>query len=156
MDILNFVLSLIFAYIGCFGFGYIFHIRGKLLFITPIGGVIIWAVYLLLEKGVNLVVIRTLLATMIVAVFCEIIARVMKTPVTVFMIISILPLVPGSGIYYTMEACIKSDYTAFIEKGIETIGIAGAIAVGMLIISTLFKIGTMILRHFKQNKKTAQ
>lgn len=150
MNILNFFLSLLFAYVACFGFGYIFHIRGKLLFITPIGGVIIWAGYLLLENVTSQIIVRTFLATMIVAVFCEIIARVMKTPVTVFMIISILPLVPGSGIYYTMQACIKSDYSAFIEKGIETIGIAGAIAVGMLIISTVFKIGTVIVKHIKK------
>lgn len=150
MDILNFFLSLLFAYIACFGFGYIFHIRGKLLFITPIGGVIIWASYILLEKLTDQVIIRTFLATMVVAIFCETIARVLKTPVTVFTIISILPLVPGSGIYYTMQACIKSDYNAFIEKGIETIGIAGAIAVGMLMISTFFKIGTTIIKHIKK------
>ncbi|MBE6789160.1 MAG: threonine/serine exporter [Ruminococcaceae bacterium] len=151
MDILHFVLSLIFAYIACFGFGFIFHIRGRNLFITPIGGVIIWGTYLLLENPVSSIIVRAFLATMAAAIFCEIIARVLKAPVTVFMIISILPLVPGSGIYYTMQACIKSDYNAFIEKGIETIGIAGAIAVGMLIVSTIFKMGTLAFLRLKKN-----
>lgn len=153
MEILNFLLTIFFAYVACFGFGYIFHIRGKLLFVTPIGGVIIWGVYLALENTVSSVIIRTLLATMAVAIFCEIIARCLKTPVTVFMIIAILPLVPGSGIYYTMESCIKSDYNEFVSRGMETIGIAGAIAVGMLIISTFFRIGTTIIRHFKRKRK---
>ena len=152
MEILNFVITLLFAYIACLGFGFIFHIRGKLLFIAPIGGVIIWGAELLLQNVVSGVVVRALLATMAAAIFCEAVARVMKVPVTMFMIIAILPLVPGGGIYHTMEACIKSDYALFVSKGIETIGIAGAIAVGMLLISTFFRIGTTIARHFKKNK----
>ena len=152
MEILNFVVTLIFAYIACLGFGFIFHIRGRLLFITPIGGVIIWAAELILSQAVSSVVVRALLATMLTAIFCETVARIMKTPVIVFMVIAILPLVPGSGIYRTMEACIKSDYALFVTKGIETIGVAGAIAVGMLLISTFFRIGTTVIRHFKNKK----
>ena len=144
---MNFILSLIFAYIACLGFGLIFHVRNKLLFISPIGGVILWGMYLALETSVSSVVVRTLIATMVAAIFCEIIARYMKVPVTVFMIIAILPLVPGSGIYYSMEAFINEDYERFFLKGIETIGIAGAIAVGIIIIATFFKIGTTIKRQ---------
>ena len=152
MEILNFAVTLLFAYIACLGFGFIYHIRGKLLFIAPIGGVIIWAAELILKDAVTSVVVRALLATMLAAIFCETIARIMKVPVTMFMIIAILPLVPGGGIYYTMLACINSDYALFATKGIETIGIAGAIAVGMLLISTFFRIGTAIIRHFKKNQ----
>ena len=150
----NFILSLIYAYIACIGFGFIFHIRGKLLFITPIGGVLLWAVYLALEGPVDSIVARSLIATMVAAIFSETIARIMKIPVTLFMIIAILPLVPGSGIYYTMLACTKSDWEAFSAKGLETIGVAGAIAVGMLLISSIFRMATDIHRHFKNKKIT--
>ena len=150
----SFIISLVCAYIACMGFGLIFNLRGKLLFISSIGGVILWAVYLALEIKIPSVIVRGLIATMAAAIFCEIIARVLKVPVTVFMIISILPLVPGSGIYYTMQACIKSDYNEMLYKGIETIGVAGAIAVGMLLISTLFRIGTTVLRHFNHNHES--
>lgn len=152
---ISFIISLIAAYIACFGFGFIFHLRGKLLFITPIGGVLLWAVYLILETPIESVVARSLIATMAAAIFCESIARIMKIPVTVFMIIAILPLVPGSGIYYTMLACTKSDWALFSSKGLETIGIAGAIAVGMLLISSIFRMATDIYRHFK-NKNLAE
>lgn len=149
---INFIISLISAYIACVGFGIIFHLRGKLLFIAPIGGVLLWAVYLILETPIDSVVARSLIATMAAAIFCESIARIMKIPVTVFMIIAILPLVPGSGIYYTMLACTKSDWVAFSSKGLETIGVAGAIAVGMLLISSIFRMATDIYRHFKSKK----
>ncbi len=151
---LNFILSLIYAYIACVGFGIIFHLRGKMLFITAIGGVLLWAVYLALEGSVDSIVARSLIATMTAAIFSESIARIMKIPVTLFMIIAILPLVPGSGIYYTMLACIASDWTQFAAKGLETIGIAGAIAVGMLLVSSIFRIATDIHKHFKNKKLT--
>ena len=148
----NFIISLISAYIACVGFGIIFHLRGKLLFITPIGGVLLWAVYLALEGPIESVVARSLIATMAAAIFCESIARIMKIPVTLFMIIAILPLVPGSGIYYTMLACTKSDWAQFSSKGLETLGVAGAIAVGMLLISSIFRMATDVHKHFKNKK----
>lgn len=136
----NFILSLIFTYFACMGFEFLFHIRGKLLFIAPIGGVIIWAAYLLFEPIVPSVIVRTFIATIFAALFCEITARVMKIPVISFMVISILPLVPGSGIYYTMLYFVQSDYEAFALKGVETIGIAGALAIAIIFVSTIFRI----------------
>ncbi len=150
MSLLLFMLSLAGAYVACMGFGFIFHLRGKLLLITPLGSVLLWAVYLLLQDSVPNIVVRSLIATMVAAVFCEIIARVMRVPVTVFMIIAILPLVPGSGIYYSMESCIRHDYNTFLQKGVETIGIAGAIAVGMLLISGVFRLSTTLIRRLRQ------
>ncbi len=151
---LEFILSLIYSYVACIGWCFLFHIRGKLIFITPIGGVLLWAVYLMLEGPVDSVVARSLIATMTAAIYCETIARIMKKPVTLFMVIAILPLVPGSGIYYTMLACTKSDWNLFFTKGLETIGIAGAIAVGMLLISSVFRIATDIRRMFLTKSKT--
>ena len=53
-----------------------------------------------------------------------------KAPVTGFLTIGILPLVPGGGIYYTMEYCVSGQTSQFIETGIHTFAIAGALAVG--------------------------
>lgn len=147
-----FILSLIFTYFACMGFGFLFHIRGKLLFIAPIGGVIIWAAYLLFEPIVPSVIVRTFIATIFAALYCEIVARVMKVPVISFMVISILPLVPGSGIYYTMLHFVQSDYEAFALKGIETIGIAGALAIAIIFVSTIFRIPARI-KELKNNQK---
>ncbi len=149
MTILNFFVSVLFAYIASLGFTFVFHIRGKLLFIAPVGGVIIWIVYLLLEPILPGEIIRSFFATMAAALFCEVTARIMKVPVTVFMIIAIVPLVPGSGLYYTMEYAIEENFDMFMSKCATTIGIAGAIAVGMIFIASLFKIGTMISQKIK-------
>ncbi|MEG1896309.1 MAG: threonine/serine exporter family protein, partial [Oscillospiraceae bacterium] len=85
-------------------------------------------------------IIQNLLAAFAVALFSELMARVFKTPATVFLIIGILPMVPGGGIYYTMEYCVSGNTAMFLEKGLHTFAIAGAIAVGVSLASSIVRI----------------
>ncbi|MDK2810897.1 MAG: hypothetical protein PWR27_1606, partial [Petroclostridium sp.] len=69
----------------------------------------------------------------------EFFARQFKMPVTIFLTSGIIPLVPGAGLYYTMLELVQNNYAAAISKGVETIFIAGSIAVAIAISSSLFK-----------------
>ena len=81
-----------------------------------------------------------LFSAVTVAIFSEIMARVFKTPSTVFLIVGILPMVPGGGIYYTMKYCIEGNMDMFVSKLITTLGVAGAIAVGVSLVSSIVRI----------------
>ena len=52
-------------------------------------------------------------------------------------------MVPGGGIYYTMEYCIQGNMPMFIEKLVTTLGVAGAIAVGVSLVSSFVRIFTI-------------
>ena len=67
-------------------------------------------------------------------------ARVRKYPAISYLVVAIFPLIPGAGIYYTTSYLLQSDRNAFTEKALQTIGIAGVIAVGILMISTLVRL----------------
>ena len=54
---------------------------------------------------------------------------------TVFLICGIFPLVPGAGIYYTAYYFIMGDNAMALSKGIETIKIAVAIALAIVLFS---------------------
>ena len=58
-----------------------------------------------------------LISTIVVSAYAEVMARVFKAPVTGFLTIGILPLVPGGGIYYTMEYCVSGQTSQVIETG---------------------------------------
>ena len=60
-----------------------------------------------------------------------------KTPVTVFLICGIFPLVPGAGIYYTAYYFIMGDNAMALSKGIETIKIAVAIALAIVFVFSM-------------------
>lgn len=74
------------------------------------------------------------------AIYAEIMARLLKAPATGFLVVGILPFVPGGGIYYTMEYCLSGDTQLFLSTGIHTFGVAGAVAVGLLLVSSLVRL----------------
>ena len=61
-------------------------------------------------------------------------AVVRKTPITVFLISGIFPIVPGAGIYYASYYLIMNDTILANAKGIETVKIAGEIALGIVVV----------------------
>lgn len=137
---MDYILPCLNAFFACAGFCVIFNIKNfKIAIIASLGGSFAWLVYLL-SAGFGSDIVQSLLAAVAAALFGEIMARVFKTPATVFLTIGILPMVPGGGIYYTMEYCIKGNNAMFIEKGLHTFAIAGAIAVGVSLASSIVRI----------------
>ncbi|MBE6964111.1 MAG: threonine/serine exporter [Ruminococcaceae bacterium] len=133
------ILPCLYAFVGCAAFCFVFQLRKwQHIVCAALSGAGGWLVYLLLEG--SSIVLRGLLATVVVAVLSEIFARVFKSPAAVFLLIGIIPLVPGGGIYYTLEALINSDMDLFVEKGMETVALAGAIAVGCSLVASVVRI----------------
>ena len=83
------------------------------------GGMLSWVFYLAFSfLGSDLA--QYLISTIVVSAYAEVMARVFKAPVTGFLTIGILPLVPGGGIYYTMEYCVSGlhiEQKTAIRKG---------------------------------------
>ena len=59
--------------------------------------------------------------------------------INIFLIIGIIPMVPGGGIYYTMEALLNGNMQQFVSQGIKTAASAGAIAVGCSLVSSIVR-----------------
>ena len=146
-------LPCIYALVGCAAFSVVFEIRDiKKLASASFCGFVSWLVFTLCSfvgTGIWADTIRYFIATIAVAIFAEIFARVHKAPATLFLIIGIIPLVPGGGIYYTMEALINGDMQLFVYKGLSTGACAGAIAVGCSMVSSTVRMITAAIRNEK-------
>ena len=138
IPLMNF-LTAIFAFMGCFGFCFIFHLRGVSCILASLGGAMGWLVFLCLGFLQN-DILQSFLATVAVAVYTEILARIAKKPATCYLIIGVLPLVPGGGIYYTMYYFLSEDIERFLCTGLQTLGVAGALAAGVLIIISVSRL----------------
>ncbi len=133
-------IACVYAFVGCVAFCFIFEMRRWSFILCAAGiGTIAQATYLVLS-GVHSSATRLLLATIVTAGLAEVFARILKTPATVLLIIGIIPLVPGSGVYYTMDALISGDIALFIQEGLATAADAGAIAVGSSLVSAVTRI----------------
>ena len=133
-------LPCLYAFLACGAFCLIFEVKKPLfILLCSLNGAVAWAVYLLLD-GIGHEVARYLIATIVAAVLAEGFARIMKAPATIFLIIGILPLVPGSGLYNAMDCLISGDSVMFAQIGLETASYAGAIAVGVSMVSSIARI----------------
>lgn len=134
------VLNSLFSFMGTLSFAILFNIKGEKLFWAALGGGISWFFYLLLLHFNSSHLESLFFAAIIGGIFSEVMARLLKTTVTTFVICTIIPLVPGSGMYYTMLEIIQGNGNNSLSMGSETIANAGAIAVGLVFISSVAKL----------------
>lgn len=127
------------AFAAVFAFSMLLNVpRRELLFCGLIG-----AAGWLLSGIVQLhgpagVVLGTFVGTLMLTALSRIMSNARKTPVLAYLIGGILPLVPGSGIYYTMYALVISkDTREAMEMGILTAQITGVIAMAIICILAL-------------------
>jgi uncharacterized membrane protein YjjP (DUF1212 family) len=141
-------LQLLASLIGCLGFGILFNIHGPGMLLCALGGVISWAAFCLsAHLGAN-EIMSSFIAAIIAALYSETMARIRKYPAISYLTVSIFPMLPGAGIYYTSNYLVQGNMQAFSEKGLTTVGIAGVLAVGILLVSTLVRLWTV----WKQRK----
>ena len=142
-------LPCLWAFLACVGFGLIFNIQGIGVLITGLGAGLSWLVYLLVFDWQGSDIFAAFLAAVAVAIYSEILARVRRCPVTGYLQIALLPLVPGSGIYRAMRYCVVGDTAMFTETLLHTIGFAAALSVGAMLASSLMR---ALLPRFPRKK----
>ncbi|MFU0823689.1 threonine/serine exporter family protein [Clostridium sp.] len=140
------ILNSIYALLSSLAFAFLFNIRGKNLIFTSFGGAIGWFTYLLFINYSFSKVFVLFIASISVSVYSEIMARVLKSPVTIFLICGIIPLVPGAGMYYTMYEITMGNVDASLSIGLETISSAGAIAVATVLVASITKVIVILKR----------
>ena len=128
------------CFIGCVGFSIYFNIHGFGILLCAFGGVVTFTAYLVaLELGVG-VIYANLLGGIVASVYAELMARLRHFPAISYLVVSLFPLLPGAGIYYTMAYAVQNEMTRFAQKGYQTAAIAAALALGILLVSTAFRI----------------
>ncbi len=142
-----FLIQVIASMVACVGFSLFFNIHGSGFFLCVLGGGLCWSAYsAAIYFGCNDLLAYFLAAT-ISAIYAELMARIRKSPAISYLVISIVPLIPGAGVYYTTNHLVRGDMQKFSSQGIHTIAIAGAFAVGILMVSTLVHLWTVWRTH---------
>ncbi|MDV4152422.1 threonine/serine exporter family protein [Clostridium sp. AL.422] len=152
-----FIQSL-FGFFAALGFGILFNIKGNKLFYAGLGGGLSWFISIYCESlGFN-TTSSFFISAIIFSIYSEIMARILKTPVTTLIICALIPLVPGGGMYYTMYEAINGNIMESIEIGLDTISNAGSLALGILFVSTLTRLLMLAKRkrEFKEIEKISK
>lgn len=137
---LNELLQILTGSIGSFGFALLFNVRGKRVWVATLGGLLSWLIFLVLSRFIASEPINYFIVSFLISVYAEVMARVMKTPTTTFITTSLIPLIPGSSLYYTMAYAFQSDMSRFLEKAVYTLELAAALALGVIAATAFTKL----------------
>ena len=131
------ILSVLSAFISTIGFSIVFHVQRKHLLFCGTIGAIGWLIYLVINAHYNEPVSASFVAALVVTNLSYLLAKKRRTPITVFLVTGIIPLVPGLGLYRMMSAILNEDYSSALNYATLTFEIAGVIAGAIVIVSLL-------------------
>jgi uncharacterized membrane protein YjjB (DUF3815 family) len=81
--------------------------------------------------------VATLVAAFAIAIVSQVFAKLYKTPIIIFNVAGIIPLVPGTLAYNSMRNIVENNYALAAQFGAKALMISGAIAMG-LVLSEIF------------------
>jgi len=141
---MNPFVQILMGTLGTLGFNVLFNIRGRKLLLATLGGFISWTVFLALEPLLPSEALRYLISAATITVYGEVLARVEKTPTTTFLVPALIPLIPGSALYYTMNYALNQQWSRFAEQAFYTLRLALSLAVGIIAVTTAVRLITAL------------
>lgn len=134
------IIQILAGFVGSIGFAILFNIRGKRLITVAIGGLLSCLLFVVISKCVTSEPIVYFIIACVISIYAEIMARVLKTPTTTFITTSLIPLIPGSSLYYTMALAFQGNLNTFLSKAIYTMQLASALALGIIVSTTFARV----------------
>ncbi len=138
------VVQILAACVGCIGFTFVFNVHGHGAPLCIIGGGLTWAVYLLVSDLGGNDFMANFCAALFAGFFAESMARIRKRPAIAYLVISLLPLIPGGGIYRAVNYAVRGNMGMFADTAVHTAAVAGILAVGILMASTSVRLVNLL------------
>ncbi len=129
------------AFLACFAFGFLLDVPRHLVLPSAGAATFCWVIYLLVGNLGFSAVWAALVASALLYLLSYGLARLLRAPVSVFLIVGILPLVPGVHIYRTVYSMITGEGSTS-EALVFTLMMAGAIALGVFIADLINELAT--------------
>ncbi|MBE6667747.1 MAG: threonine/serine exporter [Ruminococcaceae bacterium] len=150
----EFIKMLISSVLGTVGFGILFKMQAKkLITVAFLGGGCITLYYLFSNVLKTNAFVSAIVATLFVSVAAELLARVLQAPAVIFIIPSIIPIVPGGALYRFMKGLINGSVSEALPYGKEAILTALGVAGGIIVVSIVVNIVMGILENLRQGTK---
>lgn len=146
MNILSdLVLPAFYSFIASIAFGIQFNIRFRHLIAAAVGGIVSQVILSAAELGGNSAFACYFFSACAISAYSEFLAKRLHVPVNMYLVIAIIPLVPGKMIYQAMITLVNGDTQGFAQECASTFGVAGAIALGVFAVSSAVRVFRVII-----------
>ena len=144
------IFQIVSAILAVYFFTMLLEIPKRYAVYCSLAGGVNWWVYLIVMDKMASSMMAAFYASLAVAILSQVFARIQKTPVTVFLVAGILPTVPGAAIYRSVYYFIHNNSNQCTYYLLQTLQIAGAIAMAIFITDSLFR-----MFQYYQNRKAS-
>ena len=117
----------------------LFHAPKKAVLLSAAIGVGAYGVYLALRQATG-DTLAYFAAACLIGGTAECCARALRMPATIFICASVIPLVPGLGLYRTMLSLVEGDLPTAGRLGADTLLALGAIALALAVTSLVARL----------------
>jgi len=132
------IIQLLGAFFAVASLSVLFGVPKKYIFYSALTGTVGQMIYFLVLSASKSALFGVFAGAVVVTFIAHIMARLSKTPVTVFLIPGIIPTVPGLDMYRAVyNIIIGQNHFAQLHL-IQALKLAGMIALGIFIIDALF------------------
>ena len=128
-------LQLAACFAGCIGFSMWLCVRKKYIIFCALGALFTWLIYLLISDHFDLF-LSVISASMICALYAEVMARIKKCPAIIIRTVAILPLLPGTDLYFMMNGIVMGDTALYSAKAENLLFTCLGIALGFMAVET--------------------
>ena len=134
----NELIQILAVAVACVGFSLWFRVRGVKILWCALGSVLCWGVYLLCYDLIYPSVFgATLLSSVICGLYGQIMARLNRAPATIFTTICLLPLIPGSSLYYAVYGVVTRNSALASSKAADLGLTCFAIVLGFMVVEVV-------------------
>lgn len=134
------ILKVLCAAVAASTFGIIFNLRTKDLCFAALNGAFGYFIYLQAMRFGIASFVAIFFSSITMSVYAEVVARILKRPASLFLITALIPFVPGGRLFQLVLSLLNMDASSAWSFGMLTILESGAIAFGIIIVSSLIKL----------------
>lgn len=131
-------IQLLTGMLGSVGFAMIFRLPFRYLPLAALGGLLNWGSYLGCFALSGKLFLSCFVASALSALYAELLAKYLRAPTTLFLIPAVIPSIPGSNLYYTLQAAVDGDLANTLDNALLTCKWAFGIAAGISLVGIIF------------------
>ena len=126
------IYDIVLAFLATLTFAFMFNSPKKELLLCGFTGAFGWLFYEISYSLTGDLTIATFAHAIAVTALSRLLSFKRKNPITVYLISGIIPIVPGSGIYYTAYHLLIRESSLAYSYGLDTLKTAGMISLGIM------------------------
>ncbi len=131
--------SVLYAFMAVLFFSFLFNVPKRSVLVTATIAGIGYMFFSISQGLAGADFTGYFVGTFVMAVLSEVAARIMKMATTTFITIAVIPLVPGLGLFETMQFVVQNEYTAAVQTGTHAMLAAGTIAMAIAVNTLIMK-----------------